>query len=144
MAMWNPWRGCRKCSDGCLHCYIHKGDAKRGVDTGIIANQKTAQGRFRLQAASLRLDACSVSRPSANSGSSPLPSRSSLVTFNYKNIITQISIHVKTPKNGGLLSCRPYAHLPTGISRIYRPTISMILSADWGAYLGDCAMVTKS
>ncbi|MGN0993311.1 MAG: DUF5131 family protein [Bacilli bacterium] len=24
--MWNPWRGCRKCSDGCLHCYIHKGD----------------------------------------------------------------------------------------------------------------------
>ena len=30
MAMWNPWRGCRKCSDGCLHCYIHKGDARRG------------------------------------------------------------------------------------------------------------------
>ena len=24
MAMWNPWRGCKKCSDGCLHCYIHK------------------------------------------------------------------------------------------------------------------------
>ena len=23
MAMWNPWRGCKKCSDGCLHCYIH-------------------------------------------------------------------------------------------------------------------------
>lgn len=36
MAMWNPWRGCKKCSDGCLHCYIHKGDAKRGVDTGKI------------------------------------------------------------------------------------------------------------
>lgn len=29
MAMWNPWRGCKKCSDGCLHCYIHKGDYKR-------------------------------------------------------------------------------------------------------------------
>ena len=40
MAMWNPWRGCRKCSDGCLHCYIHKGDAKRGVDTSRIV--KTA------------------------------------------------------------------------------------------------------
>ncbi len=26
MAMWNAWRGCKKCSDGCLHCYIHKGD----------------------------------------------------------------------------------------------------------------------
>ena len=36
MPMWNPWRGCRKCSDGCLHCYIHKGDAKRGVDTNQI------------------------------------------------------------------------------------------------------------
>ncbi len=36
MAMWNPWRGCRKCSDGCLHCYIHKGDSKRGIDTSEI------------------------------------------------------------------------------------------------------------
>lgn len=36
MAMWNPWRGCKKCSEGCRYCYIHKGDAKRGVDTSII------------------------------------------------------------------------------------------------------------
>ena len=36
MPMWNPWRGCKKCSEGCLHCYIHKGDAKRGVDTSRI------------------------------------------------------------------------------------------------------------
>lgn len=28
MAMWNPWRGCKKCSDGCKYCYIHKGDKK--------------------------------------------------------------------------------------------------------------------
>lgn len=40
MAMWNPWRGCRKCSDGCLHCYIHKGDAKRNVDTNDIHKTK--------------------------------------------------------------------------------------------------------
>lgn len=40
MAMWNPWRGCRKCSEGCLHCYIHKGDAKRGVDTNQILKTK--------------------------------------------------------------------------------------------------------
>lgn len=40
MATWNPWRGCRKCSDGCLHCYIHKGDARRGVDTGLIVQTK--------------------------------------------------------------------------------------------------------
>ena len=40
MAMWNPWRGCKKCSDGCLNCYIHKGDAKRGVVTGNIVKTK--------------------------------------------------------------------------------------------------------
>lgn len=40
MAMWNPWRGCKKCSEGCLHCYIHKGDAKRGVDTSNIIKTK--------------------------------------------------------------------------------------------------------
>ena len=31
MAMWNAWRGCKKCSDGCLHCYIHKGDGEMNV-----------------------------------------------------------------------------------------------------------------
>ncbi|MGN0468766.1 MAG: DUF5131 family protein [Acutalibacteraceae bacterium] len=36
MAMWNPWRGCKKCSEDCLHCYIHKADARRGIDTGKI------------------------------------------------------------------------------------------------------------
>lgn len=40
MAMWNPWRGCHKCSEGCLHCYIHKGDAKRGVNTAEIVKTK--------------------------------------------------------------------------------------------------------
>lgn len=40
MAMWNPWRGCKKCSEGCLHCYIHKGDAKRNIDTESIIKTK--------------------------------------------------------------------------------------------------------
>lgn len=40
MAMWNPWRGFKKCSEGCLHCYIHKGDDKRGVDTSSIEKTK--------------------------------------------------------------------------------------------------------
>lgn len=40
MAMWNPWRGCKKCSEGCLYCYIHKGDFKRGVDTSKIVKTK--------------------------------------------------------------------------------------------------------
>lgn len=41
MAIWNPWRGCKKCSDGCKYCYIHKGDFKRNVDTNNIV--KTEQ-----------------------------------------------------------------------------------------------------
>lgn len=40
MAIWNPWRGCKKCSEGCLHCYIHKGDLKRGVETSDIVQTK--------------------------------------------------------------------------------------------------------
>ena len=40
MAMWNPWRGCRKCSEGCLYCYIHKGDIKRGINTAEIVKTK--------------------------------------------------------------------------------------------------------
>ena len=57
MSMWNPWRGCRKCSDGCLHCYIHKGDAKRGVDTNHIVRtddfskpvEKLKNGSFKMK-----------------------------------------------------------------------------------------------
>ncbi|MBO2516920.1 MAG: hypothetical protein CW338_06555 [Clostridiales bacterium] len=33
---WDPWRGCHRCSEGCRYCYIHKGDAKRGIDTDVI------------------------------------------------------------------------------------------------------------
>lgn len=40
MAMWNPWRGCHRCSEGCRYCYIHKGDAKRGVDTEQVVRTK--------------------------------------------------------------------------------------------------------
>lgn len=40
MAIWNPWRGCKKCSDGCKYCYIHKGDAKRGVNTNEVIKTK--------------------------------------------------------------------------------------------------------
>lgn len=36
MAMWSPWRGCRRYSEGCRFCYIHKGDLKRGVDTETV------------------------------------------------------------------------------------------------------------
>ena len=57
MAMWNPWRGCKKCSDGCLHCYIHKGDLKRNVNTNEIVKtkdfekpiEKLKNGRYKMK-----------------------------------------------------------------------------------------------
>lgn len=58
MAMWNPRRGCKKCSEGCLHCYIHKGDAKRNVNTNEIVKtkdfnkpvEKLKNGNYKLKA----------------------------------------------------------------------------------------------
>ena len=55
--MWSPWRGCRKYSEGCKYCYIHKGDAKRGVETGIIQPkdafdkplQKKKNGEYKMK-----------------------------------------------------------------------------------------------
>lgn len=38
--MWNPWRGCKRISEGCKYCYIHKGDAKRNVNTSDIIMTK--------------------------------------------------------------------------------------------------------
>ena len=40
MTIWDPWRGCHRYSEGCKHCYIHKGDAKRGIDTNEIVKTK--------------------------------------------------------------------------------------------------------
>jgi len=62
MSMWNPWRGCRRYSEGCKFCYIHKGDAKRGVDTGNIIktddfNKPIAQkknGEYKMKGASVK------------------------------------------------------------------------------------------
>ncbi|MDH6363594.1 protein gp37 [Enterococcus sp. PF1-24] len=36
MAMWNPWRGCRRVSEGCKFCYVHQGDQKRKMNTNEI------------------------------------------------------------------------------------------------------------
>ena len=57
MSMWNPWRGCHKCSEGCLYCYIHKGDLKRKIDTNQIVKtssfhkpiEKLKTGEFKMK-----------------------------------------------------------------------------------------------
>ena len=46
--MWNPWRGCKKSSEGCLHCYIHQGDAKRNIDTESIIKTKDLTWQAKL------------------------------------------------------------------------------------------------
>jgi Bacteriophage protein gp37 len=57
MAMWNPWRGCHKYSEGCKFCYIHKGDSKRGIDTNNIVKsekftspiEKNKKGEYKIK-----------------------------------------------------------------------------------------------
>ena len=34
--IWNPWHGCRKCSEGCENCYMYYLDAQRGKDGSNI------------------------------------------------------------------------------------------------------------
>ena len=60
MAMWNPWRGCKKYSEGCLHCYIHKGDAKRGVNTDEIIKTKDLMKQARLAGIDYKSTACEI------------------------------------------------------------------------------------
>jgi protein gp37 len=38
--MWNLWHGCHKLSAGCQHCYVYRGDAKRGINSSIISKTK--------------------------------------------------------------------------------------------------------
>lgn len=38
--MWNLWHGCHKLSAGCKHCYVYRGDAKRDVDSSVVAKTK--------------------------------------------------------------------------------------------------------
>ncbi|WFR58377.1 DUF5131 family protein [Anaerocolumna sp. AGMB13025] len=57
MAMWNPWRGCHKYSEGCKFCYIHKGDYKRNIDTNTIVKtdkftapiDKNKKGEYKIK-----------------------------------------------------------------------------------------------
>lgn len=57
MAMWSPWRGCHKYSEGCKYCYIHKGDARRKVDTNDIVKTdkfnapiaRTKKGEYKIK-----------------------------------------------------------------------------------------------
>lgn len=59
--LWNPWRGCFKCSEGCKFCYIHKGDKKRNVNTNDIVKtasfdlplRKDKSGNYKIKSGTL-------------------------------------------------------------------------------------------
>lgn len=38
--MWNLWHGCHKWSEGCRHCYVYRGDARRDIDSSVVAQTK--------------------------------------------------------------------------------------------------------
>ena len=40
-ALWNPWHGCHKLSEGCRHCYVYRGDARRNIDSSVITQTKS-------------------------------------------------------------------------------------------------------
>ncbi|MBK5723087.1 DUF5131 family protein [Dysgonomonas sp. Marseille-P4677] len=54
--MWNPWHGCHKLSEGCKHCYVYRGDTKRGIDSSIVNKtqnfdlpiQKKRNGEYKI------------------------------------------------------------------------------------------------
>lgn len=39
--MWNLWHGCHKLSAGCAHCYVYRGDEKRGIDSTTLVKTKS-------------------------------------------------------------------------------------------------------
>lgn len=39
--MWNLWHGCHKLSQGCKHCYVYRGDAKRNIDSSVVTQTKS-------------------------------------------------------------------------------------------------------
>ena len=59
--MWNLWHGCHKLSAGCKHCYVYRGDAKRGIDSSVVTKtknfdlpvQKKRDGQYKIPSGTL-------------------------------------------------------------------------------------------
>ena len=56
--IWNPWHGCRKCSEGCENCYMYFLDRMRDQDGSRIYRTKNGfryplsrdrQGRYKIR-----------------------------------------------------------------------------------------------
>lgn len=61
MAIWNPWRGCHKESEGCVNCYIHRANDKKGINTDIVYKteefykpiEKDKKGNYKVKSGQL-------------------------------------------------------------------------------------------
>lgn len=59
--MWNLWHGCRKVSEGCRHCYVYRGDSRRGRDASLVAKtvnfdlpvRRNRSGEYKIPSGSL-------------------------------------------------------------------------------------------
>ena len=57
MAVWNPWRGCHRHSEGCKYGSIHKGDARKGINTAEVVRtdkffapiEKKKNGEYKMK-----------------------------------------------------------------------------------------------
>lgn len=57
-ALWNPWHGCKKYSEGCANCYVYYLDGIREKDASVITRSKsnfdlpikrTKSGNYKIQ-----------------------------------------------------------------------------------------------
>jgi len=67
-ATWNPWRGCRKVSAGCTHCYMYREQERYGRDPKIVTraspstfNAPLKWAASRAGTAAMRVFTCSWS-----------------------------------------------------------------------------------
>jgi protein gp37 len=61
MAMWNPWKGCHRKSEGCQHCYIFRANDRKSIDTNLVYKtdefykpiEKDKNGNYKIKAGQL-------------------------------------------------------------------------------------------
>lgn len=71
-ALWNPWHGCHKLSEGCRHCYVYRGDAHREVDSSVVTQTKSfdvpvrrkRNGEYKIPSGTLVYTCCTVENQS--------------------------------------------------------------------------------
>ena len=68
--IWNPWHGCKKCSEGCQNCYMYYLDGLRGQSGADIYRTKAGfryplsrdrSGRYKVQSG--EIEYCPHGRP---------------------------------------------------------------------------------